>query len=170
MYILPQILKNEAKKILKNFFSLISNRKFNNITDLFDTFNPSFYISFMLNTNEFLNKIIIKTLELAIPQIDNLFLNSQYRKDNFYKFKTNYRSFTTIFGDIEFSRYYYTDKDKNNSFYFIDKLFCFEKYTKYDPLVRSILIDNSVSTNANLTSNRTSFILNNYNDYLSNNI
>lgn len=170
MYILPQILKNEAKKILKNCFNLISNRKFNDITELFDTFNPSFYISFMLNTNDSLNNIIIKALELAIPKIDNLFLNSQYRKDNFYKFKKNYRSFTTIFGDIEFSRYYYTDKNKKNGFYFIDKLFDFEKYTKYDPLVRSILIDNSVYTNANLTSNRTSFILNDYNNYLSNNI
>lgn len=162
MYILPQNLKN--------CFSLISNRKFNNITDLFYTFNSTFYISFMLNTDEFLNKIIIKTLELAIPQIDKLFLNSQYRKDNFYKFNANHRSFTTIFGDIEFDRYYYTDKNKKDGFYLIDKLFGFEKYTKYDPVVRSILIDNSVSTNTNLTSNRTSFILNNYNDYLSNNI
>ena len=71
----------------------------------------------MLHTNNFLNKIIIKTLELAIPQIDNLFLNSQYRKNNFYKFKANNRSFTTIFGDIEFTRYYYSDKDKKNGFY-----------------------------------------------------
>ena len=124
----------------------------------------------MLKTNEVLNNLIIKTLELAIPQIDNLFLNSQFRKDNYYKFKSNYRSFTTIFGDIEFNRYYYTDKNKKNGFYFVDKLFNFEKYSKYDPLVRSILIDNSVSTNANLTSTRTTFILNNYNDYLSNNI
>ncbi len=170
MYIIPQNLKNEAIKILKNCFSLISNRDFNNITELFNMFNPSFYISFMLKTNEVLNNIIIKTLELAIPQIDNLFLNSQFRKNNYYKFKSNYRSFTTIFGDIEFDRYYYTDKNKKNGFYFIDKLFSFEKYTKYDALVRAILIDNSVSTNANLTSNRTTFILNNYNDYLSNNI
>ena len=170
MYIIPQNLKNEAIKILKNCFSLISNRKFNDITDLFYIFNPSFYTSFMLKTNEVLNNLIIKTLELAIPQIDNLFLNSQFRKDNYYKFKSNYRSFTTIFEDIEFNRYYYTDKNKKNGFYFVDKLFNFEKYSKYDPLVRSILIDNSVSTNANLTSTRTTFILNNYNDYLSNNI
>ena len=71
MYIIPQNLKNEAIKILKNCFSLISNRKFNDITDLFYIFNPSFYTSFMLKTNEVLNNLIIKTLELAIPQIDN---------------------------------------------------------------------------------------------------
>ena len=170
MYIIPQNLKNDAKKILTNCFYFISQGKFNTFINSFETFNPSFYITSMLYINYDLRDIVIKTLEMAIPQIDQLFINSQYRKNNFYKFKPNFRSFTTIFGDIEFERHYYTDKDKKNGFYFIDELFGFEKYTKYDPLVRAILIDNSVSTNANLTSNRTSFILGNFNDYLSNNI
>ena len=61
-----------------------------------------------------LNDIIIKTLEMAIPQIDILFLNSTYRKNNYYKFNSNRRSFTTIFGDLEVERYYYTDKKKKN--------------------------------------------------------
>ena len=169
MYILPQNLKNEAKKILKNCFYFISKGKFNDLIDSFDMFSPYSYIPFILNINEQLNDIVIKTFEMAIPQIDTLFLNSQYRKNNFYKFNKNYRSFTTIFGDLEFERHYYTDKNKKNGFYFIDELFCFEEYIKYDSVVRAILIDNSVSTNSNLTSNRTSFILGNYNDYLSNN-
>ena len=46
MYIIPQNLKNEAIKILKNCFSLISNRDFNNITELFNMFNPSHSFSF----------------------------------------------------------------------------------------------------------------------------
>ena len=58
---------------------------------------------------EQLKNIVIKTLKLAIPQIDNLFLNSQYRKNNFYKAVRQERNFTTIFGDLDFERYYYTD-------------------------------------------------------------
>ena len=170
MYIIPQNLKIEAKNILKNCFYIISKGNFNNLINSFEFFNPYSYISSTLNVNDQLNNIVIKTLKLAIPQIDNLFLNSQYRKNNFYKSDKHDRSFTTIFGDLEFERYYYTDKNKKNGFYFIDELLSFEKYTRYDPLVRAILIDNSVSTNANITSNRTSFILNNYKDYLSNNI
>ena len=168
MFIIPQNLIVVAKKILKNCFYFISKGNFNNIINYFDFFNPNSF-SFMLNINEHLKTIVINSLKLAIPQIDYLFLNSQYRKDNFYKTIKHNRSFTTLFGDLEFERYYYTDKNKKNGFYFIDELFGFEKYIKYDALVRAILIDNSVFTNTNLTSNRTSFLLNNFNDYLHNN-
>lgn len=166
---IPQNIIDEAKNILKNCFYFISHGRFENILNDFDYFNPCFYISFMLNINSELSNIVIKTLEMAIPQIDKMFVISQYRKNNYYKYNQDFRSFTTIYGDIEFERYYYTDKDKKNGFYFIDKLFNFEAYTKYDPLVRAILIDNSVSTNVNLTSNKSSFILGNYKDYLDNN-
>ena len=36
-----------------------------------------------------------------------MFVNSQYRKNNYYKYNKDFRSFTTIYGDIEFERYYY---------------------------------------------------------------
>lgn len=123
----------------------------------------------MISLNDGLRNMIIETMKLAIQRIDNAFLNSSYRKYNFYKCDTHRRSITNIFGDLDFERIYYTDKNKKNGFYFIDELFKFEKYTTYDPLVRAILINSSTNTNANITSNETNLLLNDYSNYLDNN-
>lgn len=166
---IPQNLKNEAINIFKNCYNFVSHFNFNSIFDIFNHFSKNFYPSFIFNINEKSKDVIIKTLKLAISQIDTMFLNSTYRKNNFYKSDVHSRSFTTIFGELEFDRIYYTDKNKKNGFYFIDELFHFESYVKYDSVVRSILINHSISSNPNLTSNKTSFVLGDYQTYLDNN-
>ena len=65
----------------------------------------------------------------------------------------------TIFGELEFDRvYYYDKKDKNKHFYFIDTLFGFSKYDRYDKLVKAIAISNVMETNqmkgAEITNDR----------------
>ena len=67
--------KMDSIKSLKNGSFVLINGSYE-----FDNYKNNiakqYYTSFMLKTNEVLNNLIIKTLELAIPQIDNLFLNS----------------------------------------------------------------------------------------------
>lgn len=167
---IPYKLKIDAKNILKFTFHDISKKLLGDVLDEhFDFFNPTKYINSTINLMDKFKEVIIKTLEKSIPKIDELFLNSRYRKFYFYKSNVQKRSITTIFGDLNFERIYYTNKDKQNGFYFIDELFGFEKYTTYDPIVRALLIDSSVTTNANLSSSKTSLILNNYKDYMDKN-
>lgn len=170
MTIITQDLINVTKNILKQcFFTTCRNILDPIITRSLNNFSNSAYIESMLSLNNGLDSVVIKTLEMAIPKIDEYFLNSEHRKTNFYKCVKHSRNITILFGELSFERFYYTDKDKKNGFYLIDELFNFEKYTTYDPLVRSILINNSVTVNPNVTSCNTSFILGNYTDYINKN-
>ena len=167
---ITQNLKIEAIKLFNDTFFEVSKKILSNpIDDFFNKISPLSYIKGMLNFKENLNQVIVETFKLAIPKIDAYFLTSEYRRKNFYKCDTHSRNITLIFGELEFERIYYTDKNKKNGFYFIDQLFGFEKYTTYDPIVRSILIDSSVSINANYSSVKTSFLLGDYSSYLNKN-
>ena len=167
---ITQELLNETQKIIKKCFFTVCKSILNPfLNNSVNDFSNTAYINFMLNLNSNLNEVVIKTLQMAIPQIDEYFLNSNYRKLYFYKGSIHNRSITLLFGDLNYERIYYTDKNKKNGFYLIDELFNFEKNTTYDPLVRAIFIDNAVNTNANITSNKTNFILGDYKEYMKQN-
>ena len=104
MNIIPQNLKNEAIKIINSCFSFLSHNLTFSISEFFNSFHSFFYPSFMLKMKEKFNSIIINSIKIAIPLIDKMFLSSNYRRLNFYKCNTHTRSFTTIFGDLEYER------------------------------------------------------------------
>ena len=116
-----------------------------------------------------LNKLIIQIYKKAILKIDKYFYESDYRKKYYYSSSKRQRIILTIFGELEFDRYYYIDKKTGDGFYFIDKIFNFEKYKNYDPVIRSVLINQSVISNVNVTSNNTDFYLGNFEEYMNNN-
>ena len=160
MISITQNFKFEAEKILKDEIILV-------IRQNFDLFNDFFYSS--LNPILLLGKIkkiLLKTYVNAIKKIDQLFMNSTFRKNRFYKSTCKSRNIVTIFGDLTFERYYYVNKDKKNGFFFIDDLFDFEKYTTYDPIIRGILIDHSITNNCNSSSINYDLILLNLAEYL----
>lgn len=155
MNIIPQEIKNEAKKIIENVFLTKCKNIFSDtIDDLFYSFSLYKYIKSNLNLLTNIKKIIIDTITYAIKVIDNLFSKSDYRKKNLYINKQNVpRTIVTIWGDLSFERCYYTDKNKENGFFLIDELFGFEKYKNYDPIIRGLLLNESVNTNINRACN-----------------
>lgn len=169
MSIITQDLINEVQNIIKKCFFTVSRDLLRPLLNNFlNTSITNAYLQVSINLKASLNNVVIKTLEMAIPLIDNYFLNSQHRKNYFYYTKLISRNITTIFGELSFSRYYYTDKSKKNGFFLIDELFNFEKYKFYDPIVRAIFIDRSVNYNANNTSNNTNILLDKLKEYLKN--
>lgn len=168
--IITQELINVANKILKDAFltslnALINpviNELFNNCTNLEETMT-------MIKMHDVLMNVAIKAFEIAIPKIDEWYAKSEYRKTHFYMGSSSYKNRILLFGELSYERNYYTDKNKKNGFYLIDELFNLEKYTTYSPEVRALLIDHSVKTNSNLTSENTNLALGNYLDYLSSN-
>src|SRR5699024_2228980 len=75
------------------------------------------------------------------------------RKDKFYINKSNVpRTLITIFGTITFNRTLYQDKITGEFYFYLDDILGFEAYKNYDPLVRAILIQDSILTNPNHTS------------------
>ena len=114
----------------------------------------------MLSLDKDIRIAILKIIKEVIEIFDNLYANSKERKKQFNISNPRCRrSIMTIFGELEFDRiYYYDKKDKNKHFYFIDTLFGFSKYDRYDKLVKAIAISNAMETNqkkgAEITNDR----------------
>lgn len=147
MYTIPYFLINEAKNLIKVKINEITN----NITD--EIINNIFYSTpnnknqnLMLNLDKDIRIAILKIIKEVIEIFDNLYASSKERKKQFNISNPRcHRSIMTIFGELEFDRiYYYDKKDKNKHFYFIDTLFGFSKYDRYDKLVKAIAISNAM--------------------------
>ncbi len=162
MISIPQKVKNEAEIILKN---VTKNVFLENLSDLSELFLVNFSSIFLISK---LKQMVLKIYQRAIKLIDEMFLNSEYRKKNYYKSTSipEGRTIIKVFGELHFERHYYVDKNKKNGFYFIDELFQFEKYETYDAVVRSLLIDRSVSENVNKASINYDLNLLNLENYL----
>jgi len=162
MYILPYFLENEAKNLLKFKLSKI-------ITDITDEFIENLFIvnpdnkyqNIMLNLDEKVKDTVLNVIKETIKIFDDLFLNCDERKKYFNVCNTCHRSIFTIFGLLEFDRIYYYDKtDKSKHFYFIDTLFKFPEYDRYDCLIKGLAIDNAISTNQNKGAEITNNMIN----------
>jgi hypothetical protein len=159
---IPQFLEIEAKKLLKIKLSKIIT----NITDEFveNLFivNPDFkYQNIMLKLDEKVKISVIEIIKEVINIFDNLYFNCDERKKYFNRCSLCHRSIVTIFGELEFDRIYYYDKnDRSKHFYFIDTLFKLPAYDRYDVLVKAISIDNAISTNQKKGAEITNKMLN----------
>ena len=166
MYILPQFLEIETKKLLKIKLNKI-------ITDITDDFienlfvvNPdNKYQNIMLSLDKNIKEAALQIIKETIEIVDNLFLISNERKNYFNVCNKYKRSIFTIFGWLDFERIYYYDKyDRKKHFYFIDTLFKFPAYEHYDTLVKGIAIDNAISTNQKKGAEITNNMLNTLSD------
>ena len=154
MNIITQDTKNQIINLIKITF-LERIRKLLNtfLESIFTNFSQNRYISNLLSLNKDLSNLTIN-LYLDIINFTNLyFRNSKERKTNYYVSKKNVqRTIVTPWGVLSFERDYYVSKHKNNGFFFIDKLFGFEEYKTFDPIVRALAINASVDNNINKTS------------------
>ena len=169
MYILPQILNIETKNFIINQlidkFKEILHKFFDNINSK-NTYHD-YFLNLQLLSNEINKSIIINLFEA----VDNVFKNSKERKDKFYINKSNVpRTLITIFGTITFNRTLYQDKITGEFYFYLDNILGLEAYKNYDPLVRAILVQDSVLTNPNHTSIFSSLNTLNLKEQLINNI
>jgi len=160
---IPQFIINETNNIIKNTTLYVFRTYISSITSLLTNSFSSLFI------NSLFKNLILQIYKDSIFKIDKYFYESDYRKKYFYSSSKRQRVIITLFGELSFDRYYYVSKNGIDSFYFIDNLFNFEKYKNYDLIIRSILINQSVLSNVNLTSNNTDFYLSNFEEYMKNN-
>jgi len=159
MYMIPQFLEKEAKKILKlKLEKIITNITDEFIDNLF-VVDPNYkYQDIMINLDSKVRNAVIDILKETIQIFDDLYYKCDERKKYFNKCSICHRSIITIFGELEFNRiYYYDKKDRTKHFYFIDNLFKLPSYDRYDTLVKGLSINNAISTNqkkgAEITNN-----------------
>ena len=154
MYMLPQILNISTENFIIN--QIISNLK-NKLSELLNKFimntTKNRYVNIFLEFQNLMNEISITFLSNYFESIDKVFKNSSKRKDKYYINKSNVkRTIVTIFGTITFYRTLYQNKLTGEYYFYVDDILGLEAYKNYDPIIRAILVQNSVVTNPNHTS------------------
>lgn len=170
MSIITQILNFETQNLLTN--EIIDNFK-KNIVNLFNnTFTNSYsYTSCILNFQEFMNNQIIDMLKNIINTLDEQFKYSAERKKIYNINKSNVeRTIVTPFGEIQFSRTFYKNKTNGEYYFYIDNVLNIESNKTYDPVVRAILVHQSVVTNPNSTCFNSSLNTLNLSNWLKNKV
>lgn len=169
MNILTQILNISSKNFLINQLIYTIKDRLHHIIDNFTNEINHSYSNLFLIFQEFLNSIGTVFFTNFFEALDLQFKDSDKRKDNYYINKTNVkRTIITIFGTITFKRTLYINKITGEYFFYLDDLLGLESYRNYDPLVRGILVQDSVLTNPNHVSSFSSLNSLNLKDYLNN--
>jgi len=154
MNILSQILEISSKNLLVNQFIYITKEKLHSLIEKFTLdASKNRYPNLFFLFQELLNSISKTFFEHYFEALDNQFRNSRERKEKYVINKSNVeRTLITIFGTITFKRTLYQNKITGEYFFYLDDLLGLEAYRNYDPLVRAILVQDSVLTNPNHTS------------------
>lgn len=102
------------------------------------------YLDFINYLDEFLLKIVKKSIIDSFESIDLKYKNSISRKQLYYTKGLYTRTIMTLFGEITFEREYYVPKDRNiDGFFYVDQLFNLPKRDYYDPMIKALIIEKS---------------------------
>lgn len=152
MNIILQKYKIELKNLLFNEISqYINNLTLDFIDNLFNNTNNK-YISIINSlTNkarELIKQIILKTIDF----FNQKFIEDDYRRGRWHiNVRNDHRSINIAgIGQLDFTRTYFEKADGSEYFYFIDELFSFDKYTRYDCITKANAIDLAMKTNQKL--------------------
>lgn len=149
------IIPNNYEKILKEmifnqFFSNLKKElnKNNNTNKVFN------YIDLLSNLDNSLCEIAKNSLITIFETIDKSFSNSIERKHKYHIKAHHKRAIMTIFGEITFNRTFYTDKNNNGSYCFLDRYLGLKKHDYFDPYIKATIIEysayNSIPTVCNM--------------------
>ena len=170
MYILPQILNISTENFIINQIISTFKSKLNEILNKFIIdVSKNRYVNIFFELQNIMNEISISFLSNYFESVDKVFKNSKKRKENYYINKSNVkRTIITIFGTITFYRTLYINKLTGEYYFYVDDVLGLEAYKNYDPIVRAILVQDSVVTNPNHTSKYSPLNILNLKNQLSN--
>ena len=155
MNILPQILKISSINLLVNHLVDEFKKKIDQFLEHFIYGNDTHpYSSFFLEMQTMMNRLCLNFISKYYELIDMDFRNSKERMKNYVINKSNVpRTLITIFGTFTFYRTLYQHKITGEYYFYVDDVCGIDAYKNYDPLVRSLLVQDSVLTNPSHTSN-----------------
>lgn len=139
------IISNNYEKILKEmiFNQFSSNlRKELNKDHTNKVFN---YIELLSNLDNSLCNIAKDSLITIFETIDKSYCNSIERKAKYHIKAHLPRTILTVFGEITFTRTFYTDKNNNGSFCYLDRFLGLKKHDYFDPYIKATIIEYSAN-------------------------
>lgn len=148
------IIPNNYEKILKEMiFNQFSSNLKKELSK--DNTNKVFnYIDLVSNLDSSLCDIVKNSLVTIFEAIDKSYSNSIERKHKYHIKAHLKRSILTIFGEITFTRTFYSDKNNNGSYCYLDRFLGLKKYDYFDPYIKAIIVEysanNSIPTVVNM--------------------
>lgn len=148
------IIPNNYEKVLKEMiFSQFSNNLKKELNN-FNSSNVFNYINLLSNLDESLCEIAKNSLVTIFESIDKSYCNSIERKRKYHIKAHLPRTILTVFGEITFSRTFYTDKNNNGSFCYLDRFIGLKKHDYFDPYIKATILEysanNSIPTVCNM--------------------
>lgn len=139
------IISNNYEKILKE---MIFNQFFSNLRKELnkDHTNKVFnYIGLLSNLDNSLCDIAKDSLITIFETIDKSYCNSIERKAKYHIKAHLPRTILTVFGEITFTRTFYTDKNNNGSFCYLDRFLGLKKHDYFDPYIKATIVEYSAN-------------------------
>lgn len=128
------IITQNYQQLLSNIIKESFNKSINNYMDIMTFFDSAF--------SKLIKEAIIKTFEL----IDKNYRDSFERKQKYHIKAYSKRSLFTIFGEITFTRTYYSSISDNSTFCYLDRFLGLPKYDFFDPYIKAIILENAAKS------------------------
>lgn len=129
------------KLIFSNFSSHLKKQ-----LDTLDTNNNVFnYVGLLSTLDQTLCEIAINSLVTIFETIDKSYSDSTERKSKYYIKAHLPRTILTVFGEITFTRTFYTDKYNKGSFCYLDRFLGLKKHDYFDPYIKAIIVEKSAN-------------------------
>src|SRR5574344_1123626 len=140
------IISNNYEKILKEMiiskFSSNLKKQFEKNVNINKVFN---YINLLSNLDNSLCDIAKESLITIFEAIDKSFADSIERKSKYYIKAHHQRTILTIFGEITFTRTFFSDKSNKGSFCYLDRYLGLKKNDYFDPYLKATIIEYSAN-------------------------
>lgn len=158
------IISNNYEKILKE---MIFNQFSSNLKKkLYKTYNTNKvfnYIDLISNLDNSLCNIAKQSLVTIFEAIDKSYSNSMERKHKYHIKAHLPRTILTVFGEITFTRTFYTDRYNKGSYCYLDRFLGLKKHDYFDPYIKATIVEYSAN-------NPISTVVNMINDLIGNRI
>ena len=149
------IISNNYEKILKE---MIFNQFSSNLKkELYKTNNTNKvfnYINLLSNLDNSLCNIAKQSLITIFETIDKSYSNSIERKRKYHIKAHLTRTILTVFGEVTFTRTFYTDKHNKGSYCYLDRFLGLKKHDYFDPYIKATIVEysanNSIPTVVNM--------------------
>ncbi|MEG2832530.1 MAG: UPF0236 family protein [Bacilli bacterium] len=143
------IISNNYEKILKDmifskFYEELKKELDKNIVRN-NIFN---YIDLLSKLDNTLCEIAKTSLISIIEAIDKSYSNSIERKAKYYIKAHRERTILTIFGEITYKRTFYSDKNNEGCFCYVDKYLGLKKYDYFDPYLKATILEYAANNSA----------------------
>lgn len=140
------IIPNNYEKILKE---MIFNQFSSNLKkELYKTDNTNKvfnYIDLISNLDNSLCNIAKQSLVTIFESIDKSYRNSIERKHKYHIKAHLPRTILTVFGEITFTRTFYTDKHNKGSYCYLDRFLGLKKHDYFDPYIKATIVEYSAN-------------------------